>query len=535
MSYDETRNAVLLTGNKDLYEWDGQSGGLIRKTTNTTNHYYGRPVTIDLEGDGVEETVLVGSSKGALAFNADRSERWSLDMGSATRATGVVGIREDAVIFGLAKYQSPEFWIVDADGVVVGQRVLAYGQVYSSVEEAPEEASKAHLTQASFAADLDGQGTGAFLLTSTDGHFYAVTVEGDLLWALDLEGATGAPAVFDADGDGIGELLVPSEAGEIVALDQTTLTAPEWIHEVDQPGSTEDVDTQEDCSALTLAWSPVVGATGYRIAIYSENGTFLSLHAVEDAVSETVISDLTLVVDAGYFVRISATYTDSDGTVSGPFQESDGVTVVDEADPFISYFTVSPYALVPAQGSSVVTLDAEGGDTKGVASYTLEMVGPLGDVWTSWTGEVNASDFALEVVWDGRDDAGEFPPGGLQTARLTLVDLAGKSVVEEREMFLCTSPNIYDPLKEICYPAPEEQEPVVEEPEVPSAPQDEAPVLTVGGDSEGTPINLPYAPSGCSCQVADSEKHRKGTAVGVGLLFLALWSLRRRAAAHYKA
>ena len=170
-----------------------------------------------------------------------------------------------------------------------------------------------------------------------------------------------------------------------------------------------------------------------------------------------------------------------------------------------------------------------GGDTKGIASYTLEILGPFEDTWTSWSGDVNASDFAIEVVWDGRDDSGDFPPGGLQTARLTLVDLAGKTVVEERELFLCTSPNIYDPLKEICYPAPVDQEPESEEPVVSSGLESEGPVLTVGGETEGTPISLPYSPSGCSCQVTGEDSNRVGALAGIGLVWMVLVGMRRRA------
>ena len=105
---------------------------------------------------------------------------------------------------------------------------------------------------------------------------------------------------------------------------------------------------------------------------------------------------------------------------------------------------------------SVVTFSASGSDEKGLKTYRLTVRGEDGGVWQAWDGFVYAKTFELEMVWDGRKENGDYAPGGLQKVRIELEDLAGKVVTEEREMFLCTSPNRYDPLKGICYPPPEE-------------------------------------------------------------------------------
>ena len=529
LSVEMETKTLFLTGNKVLYEWNVDTGILMRATTNASGHYYGRAIPVNLDGDESSEVLLIGTNKGALVFNEDRSERWSLDIGSATRATGVAALHNGETVMALANFQSPLLSLVNSAGEVFLQRVFAFGNMYPDLETAPEGASKSHLEEVLFAEDLTGEGEPAFLITSTDGFIYAVRLDGEIIWARSVEGAAGAPALFDADGDGKSELLIPSESGDVVAFDQTELYAPAWVREVTDIASIEDIDEQENCLSMSLAWESVIGATGYRIGLYTENGTFVFLSAVEGQEPSAELTGLSLSIGVGYFVRVSPTLETEGGVISGPETASNGVKVVDLSDPEITFFTVSPYALVPSEGTSVVTFQLAGLDAKGLDTYRISVRGTEGNVWQSWDGVIYSDTFELEMIWDGRKEDGSFAPSGKHIVRAIVEDFAGKAVIEEREMFLCPSPNRYDPLKGICYPPdkPEVIEPE-EEAEPPIAVPEGNNTLIATGQA-GKAILLPEGPSGCDCRRAERRGLDLGTCLGILWVLMMIGIMGRRA------
>ena len=438
--------ALVLTVNTHRIIVGAATGQVLADSEGGTKHYYGLPIIEDLDADGHDEILAVGTSSGVLAMSDDLSVLWAGEPGGSTRAPGAVVTMAGGSVVVVGRTSAPLLDFYDGStGAKQGSIALVGGE---SVDPAalPPEAVSAPVTEVLPIGALGSPPVEAFLVTSGDGFLYAVdALTHDIVWKLALGARLGTPALMDVDGDGSSEIAVPVANGHVVLIDQGSVQAPSWIRENDGQGpalsDAADVDEQEWTDRIHVNWSEVPDATGYTLRVLSENGTPLTEVASESKDTSAVIKGLSLQPGQKYLTSVRAVKVSVDVVASSDEVFSDGVTIVDTSPPSILSLDVEPPVISPdGDGEAdIAVIAAQVEDKTGVDSYALTVSGD--GLVRTFEGGVSATSALLEVEFDGLDDNGALMPTGLYSVDLTVTDIVGQSVSAASSVRVCNPPN----------------------------------------------------------------------------------------------
>ena len=349
---------IVVTGNgANLYIIDGQSGGIIYKEILGGSIAEMSPCVCDLNGDGKQD-VVVCSEEGTVYFlyapgYAGKMEKFTQFVDPPVYASPVIVTTEKiSPLVVVCSYNSKVFFIdgktrtkktVDlvektgkahlmsvppAIGDLNGDRIPEVvvesnvPQYISSieimdfnvnwtyfVEPIPPSGIKHH--SAPLITDLNGDGLGDVLVTSTNGNLYALKGKtgyptGELLWKMEVPGmkrTVATPALYDFDKNGLKEFVVGTEDGTLLFVKNSpkrkgmeimsslkvsneAITSPVVIGDINGDGLVEvvDVNTINAVQVVTtnvrtirnaLLWPVYLGnnlRTG--VASASEDATF---------------------------------------------------------------------------------------------------------------------------------------------------------------------------------------------------------------------------------------------------------------------
>ncbi len=446
-------DSILIVANKTLWSLDSATGAPMEVFVSPVGHWYGIPVAVDLNGDGTLETMFLGTSKGVAAFNADWSSRWVHEPGNSTRASGAWVQTESGVIVAASQQYSARLDLLEgATGTLLMSRWLFQGKVSDTP---PPEGILASPIQEVLAMDpLDSTGEPGFLVTSASGHLHALGTDGEGRWSLEVGGKPGAPAVFDADGDGLAELAVPTSAGQVVGVDRGQLEPPAWVRENAGEGpalsDSEDLDVQEDCANVAVNWAEVPGATGYVVTLISEFGTVLASTSVLADSLEWTFQGLELPLGTLPHVDVSGIQVTPQVVIEGSAQSSDGVLIADLAPPELLFWEASLATMTVGESGEVNVLSAAAVDAKSIADWEVEIRMESGEPVRTFTGIVGAPEMTLELTWNGTSSAGDWVETGTYLAHLTVRDVAGSSVSDALPILVCGPPFVRDETKGAC-------------------------------------------------------------------------------------
>ncbi len=180
---------------------------------------------------------------------------------------------------------------------------------------------------------LSSETGAAVFVGGSDGFLYALdAADGSLLWSLDLESPVGEVITADWDGDGVLELSVVTEDGNVVGIDSYTVASPRHCIDIDPANlsSLVDIDRLVSTDQLAASWDTVSDAVSYELAIFTISGELLRDFQDVGNTSAAVVTGLNLVSDTRYRIAVRAVYADGQRSVD---VGSDGVTVIFEEEP----------------------------------------------------------------------------------------------------------------------------------------------------------------------------------------------------------
>jgi len=155
------------------------------------------PAVGDIDGDGAEDVVACGGQGAVVALDANGKLKWTARTPGAVRADSCPAIAD------LDGDGAPEILVGDISGCLScfsSTGTLRWWFRGDGQQMGP-----------TLVADLYDTPGREIVVTSQDGHIYALTAKGDLLWDLyrrdDLFPNT-TPILADVDGDGVGELYI---------------------------------------------------------------------------------------------------------------------------------------------------------------------------------------------------------------------------------------------------------------------------------------------------------------------------------------
>ena len=283
------------------------------------------------------------------------------------------------------------------------------------------------------------------MVGSEDGWVYALTSQGELIWALYFGVPVGAPIMTDPIGGGEDSkvlIVVPAANGSIFFVERDFTPTGE-VRDVAVDGDrisdpNTDVDEAEQFGALGVAWEPVEDAEGYRVALVGSDGLVTPFEDQGDATS-AVLTDLPLRIGPTYRALVVA--YDIAGVESAAIS-SDGVVLSDNTAPEIVDFAVAPEAFNPNQDEPVA-LTGQATDNFGVATVELAAMRDEDDgpVWTRTIDAGAVAQFDLNEVWDGRAD-GDIVPDGQYTITMRVVDVGDNEETAEATLLIdATAPD----------------------------------------------------------------------------------------------
>jgi len=195
---DGKLEAIAGTGAKWIYCLNGQDGTLKWVFGPTLKKVIKAPEVADINGDGQMEVVACDDAGGVWALaGSDGSLIWSFKTGKQTRV-------------------SPAIWDVNGDGrveVIVSSRI---GAVFclDGVEGLPVWNATIGVggKSSTVVADLDHDGDWEVVAKADGSTFVLDGKDGSLIWNASIEfvkaAANAAPAVYDANGDGIDDIFM---------------------------------------------------------------------------------------------------------------------------------------------------------------------------------------------------------------------------------------------------------------------------------------------------------------------------------------
>ena len=444
---------LYVVANKTIYAVDGTSGDVVTSIQSPANHWYGLVQFAQLDDEDGLEMIVTGTSKGISALSSEFDVLWTHEPGPSSRAPATFVDNGAELTLYAARAASPVVDVLRAtDGTVLQTFALIYSSFWENPENLPDDAG--NVVDIVAVTDLVGNGKPGVLITSTDGYLYAVDVEGQLRWTMTLGGTLGAPAIYDADEDGTGEILVPVATGHLAVVEKSVLEATEYVCENDGTGPAfgmlDDLDEQESGSNLHVNWAEVEGATGYTVQLYSAFGTLVrEIPNVSDGLS-CEFTDLALQLGQSYYVWVRSLKVDDGHAVTGGLNISDGVTIVDLAPPEILSFGANPEVFSAGNEPSQTVFTAEMFDSRELAQARLEIHSEEDQLVGLWESNLSGTSETRTWDWDGSDGSGSWVASGNYVASLWVQDAAGKTAQAFAEVTVCAPPLLYDVTKDAC-------------------------------------------------------------------------------------
>jgi hypothetical protein len=320
---------------------------------------YGVAMLTDLDGDGVQDEVLCGTTNGfAAEQTVGFKTLWQLDLPGSYHASGALVLHGAEPLAVHASLIRPSIQVVAAKtGQPVWSATYLGGKQLPLADAAAAESGFATLGLLA-AQDLTGAGHPSLLFRTNEGYLYAVNaLTGAVDWVLNWGGQFGDPLVADIDGDGELEMLATASDGSLYAWDHADLPASLWARENDGTGpalsDAADIDAQESTQVLNANWATVPGAAGYLVAVLDQNGATV-LPAQSFADTQATLSGLAMHLGQHYQVAVQAYSAAGAGQQLSPTTLSDGVTIVDLSAPWIDGQQLQSVAVQAGQDVTVV-------------------------------------------------------------------------------------------------------------------------------------------------------------------------------------
>lgn len=400
---------------------------------------YGVPMLRDLDDDGLPDHVLAGAGGGMAAETvATAAQLWVAGDADIYHAAATLLQSGKDVLVASCSNVEPSVTTRDArTGKTLWRRIYLDGKAW-----VPADAPKSALPSMGLVsvADLTGLGHPSLLFRTAQGWLYAVNaLDGSVDWALDWGGAFGDPIPADIDGDGLVEVLVAFSDGYLYALDHSSLSQVAWVR--DNAGSgpalaeAQDIDQQEDTTALHANWATVAGAQGYVLEILDGGGAVVSPFTDVKLATEATASGLSLQPGMNYRASVRGYVTVGKDQAFSVATLSDGVTIVDVSAPWIDGQLATPAALGPG-GSSMFVAHLH--DKTRLASWRLDIAAAGGTTPTfTAQGPLAKPEWDLIQPWSALDAAGKPLPAGDYVATVTATDTAGHTATASMTVHVC--------------------------------------------------------------------------------------------------
>ncbi len=497
-----TPRRILSAAYNYRYSCDSVSGKVLEQLTNKEPRY-GVAMLIDLDGDGVQEQVLCGSTGGLAAEKTVGFQTlWTVAVPGAYQAPGALVLAGGTPLAAHGSASQPTIQVVTAQA---GQPVWAFGYV-GGKQVAVADAALTGFAAVGLlaAADLTGAGHPALLFRTTEGYLYCVNaLTGAVDWALNWGGAFGDPLVADIDGDGQLEILVSYSDGALYALDHGNLQPVAWVRENAGNGpaldDASDIDQQEDTQTLHVNWAAVAGAQGYAVSVLDQNGATVLPAQAFGAVTAATLTGLTMHLNQHYTTAVQAYSSSGPDQAFAPTTLSDGVTIVDLSPPWIDGQQLLPSAVLAGNSIQII---ADLHDKTAIHDWAVQ-IAPTGGAPAVWQQKFNVSQPNIHVAltWP-TTVAGQPPPAGDYVVHLEVHDGAQHSAAVDLVLHLCGATPVS---ATACTPG----------------------YVTADGGGSGSDVSSApqTVPEGCGCRIATA-----GATVppGAALLVLAcLWALWR--------
>ncbi|MBN2191241.1 MAG: VCBS repeat-containing protein [Polyangiaceae bacterium] len=269
---------------------------------------YGMFTLYDLDGQPGAEVTFHASSTRSTFYSSDLATALWSGPEELAYPYGAIAPCPSSPRFAQGSLGSPaQLRITDMTGDGLGQSTVVYlasGEVFPSIDTMGTT-RHGQVTSVSVHSDLTGTGHPSAVVGSTDGWLYAVNAcTGDLDFSLHLGAPVGAPVFGDTDGDGFDEIVTTVASGELVAIRQEVVPAPDFVWDIVPAQGITDRDTDETFqrTLLSARWAEVPGALAYQVAIVDANGTDLVAPPWADVgdVLEHTVTGLTLNIGARY-------------------------------------------------------------------------------------------------------------------------------------------------------------------------------------------------------------------------------------------
>lgn len=397
---------------------------------------------VDLDGDtatDVYHDMTFGPQRSDLDFvRVWRADAWH-NFGAVLRATSgeprIGTARSAGATFDLYR---------GADGTLLEAVVLAGGAAYPDESAAlAAGANPGVLTNVIGVENLTGLGHGSFVVGSTDGWLYAVSVEdASLDWAYNFHATVGEPIAADIDHDGAAEILVSVGDGCIHAIDRQEIWPPDEVWDTDGSfiavSAADDLDEIETVTSVGANWRSVAGASGYEYRLLTNDGVVV-VDRTTVPTTGFVRHDLSLQLGRRYVVAVRAVGTVAGDPAASAEVFSDGFMVADRDPPILTVSAhPSPFWPDGSRAYSETTISVSIADRVGLQRY-LATVGNVSDVVVRDFGstEVGGLSYVGSLVWDGRDNADILVPPGAYHIRVTAIDLAGHDTTGDAFVQVC--------------------------------------------------------------------------------------------------
>jgi outer membrane protein assembly factor BamB len=263
--------------NNGTDEWYSMNEGLNRRdaltgkvvTTAGDGMGYTLPMAASFTPGGQKQLLLQGGGLAPKLLDASLKQVWQSSMSEPVNGMGGTRVMcGTSARFVTPSVLSPMLRAFDgASGALVGERALAGGAAYSSLQLAQAAGKRPGvLSNATSVAKL-GNGNGAVLVGSTDGYLYAVDACSlDLRWSQFLGGSVAEPIVGDTDDDEGDEIVVGVADGTIVNIDVPTYLPTEDVSFIGPKNGQAPIVVAPG-ESVKVSFSSVAGATSYEVAL----------------------------------------------------------------------------------------------------------------------------------------------------------------------------------------------------------------------------------------------------------------------------
>ncbi len=257
-------------------------------------------------------------------------------------------------------------------------------------------------------------GEAGVVVSCADGHLLGIDArDGGVRWSRDYGGRLGAPIAADIDADADVELLLPTSAGTLEALDRDVLAKVAWVRDNSGAGpatsDVDDVDEVESTERLHANWAAAQGAAGYSVRVVDAFGGEISGRTDVGAVTAATIAGLQLQPLGQYRVEVTAYATHDGAGVESQAALSDGVKVVDVGPPEIVALTATPELAV---AGTTIAVRMEARDATRLARLRLQIRDGSGALLGEAVVQAASREASLDLAFLAVDAAGEPLPEG---------------------------------------------------------------------------------------------------------------------------